>query len=806
MAGTLRPARATDPDTFSPVVSYQYLDSLAEPGTPTTITSPVVSYQYFDWPGDENLAFQYSPRVSYYFYSIAPVITQQPQNQWAKVGTNATLSVQAGGAAPLSYQWRRNGVNLPNTNSAALALNNVQSAQAGSYSVVVTNAYGQAASTGAKLTVYGGPLTAKPDAPLVNQTGQPLAGSLAAKRTPPVSTQLKWFNPTTHQFAAVPLPFPSGKKTVVITHGWLDGVEIEQQEELDDPIHSPSWIRNMAQALCDQTYPGGSVNVLAWDWGTEAIASIDPAIVSLSIVPQGTALGAALMDLLGTSYSQPIHFIGHSFGCGVNCKAADYIHGNWRPIGDSRPRTPGFDFNKTHMTLLDEAEIAAGLKGLHVLWDAVAGHWDEHAVNDEVQQIADFYIKVIPDHYRWIDNYISEVGFLHEEAANVILFRKNYVAVVLGQHGYANEWYTETITHPDSSLLMGHRYSFERSTMESAPLPPTYYRQSVIQSSSEWLLVQTSWLPSEILSKGRLLAYPTEKIGEALTAFGGFAIDTTVASVNTTFRTLTATGNAIQSAEITVVNHLGVLLDNTVEGFFAPRGQAVFTSGTDDTTASMILPVQAQGSGGTTQSWWDTHYTLSAGGSPLQGSAASGKASAPSSLTGDAAHAAFMTLASHVPLEAVGLTFEYQVTNAAPDDFMTMGIGTDSYFSLEARYVGDGVWSASPMFQVSDLRGQNVEFTFAFLGSSGPPSGTLSIRNIQFYIPPRPKMELQIARPQLTVSWPISAVDWTLESTTDLSNPNGWQPVGVAPVDADYFHTQTFDITPTNKAFFRLKK
>ena len=49
-------AHAVDPDVASPLVSYQYLDTLAEPGT--TITSPVVSYQYFDWPGDENLTFQ----------------------------------------------------------------------------------------------------------------------------------------------------------------------------------------------------------------------------------------------------------------------------------------------------------------------------------------------------------------------------------------------------------------------------------------------------------------------------------------------------------------------------------------------------------------------------------------------------------------------------------------------------------------------------------------------------------------------------------------------------------------------------
>lgn len=31
-------------------------------------------------------------------------------------------------------------------------------------------------------------------------------------------------------------------------------------------------------------------------------------------------------------------------------------------------------------------------------------------------------------------------------------------------------------------------------------------------------------------------------------------------------------------------------------------------------------------------------------------------------------------------------------------------------------------------------------------------------------------------------------------------------PVNVTAVDSDYFHTQTFDITPTDRVFFRLTK
>ena len=73
----------------------------------------------------------------------APSITAQPQSQSTIVGSNVTLSVSVSGSAPFSYVWRLNGTNLPGANSASLALTNVQSSQAGNYSVFVFNGAGR---------------------------------------------------------------------------------------------------------------------------------------------------------------------------------------------------------------------------------------------------------------------------------------------------------------------------------------------------------------------------------------------------------------------------------------------------------------------------------------------------------------------------------------------------------------------------------------------------------------------------------------------------------------------------------------
>ena len=90
--------------------------------------------------------------------SPATTITSQPTPLTLCTGSNANFSVTATGTGTLSYQWQLNGNNV-GTNSNALAVNNVQAANAGTYTVVVTSATcGSTTSNGnAVLTVN--PLT-----------------------------------------------------------------------------------------------------------------------------------------------------------------------------------------------------------------------------------------------------------------------------------------------------------------------------------------------------------------------------------------------------------------------------------------------------------------------------------------------------------------------------------------------------------------------------------------------------------------------------------------------------------------------
>jgi hypothetical protein len=88
------------------------------------------------------------------FMGGPPAIVSQPESTQVLPGSTATFSVGAYGAQTLHYQWYHNGTSLgaAGTN-ATLALNDVQSGQTGTYTVVVNNTMGSITSQPVVLSV-----------------------------------------------------------------------------------------------------------------------------------------------------------------------------------------------------------------------------------------------------------------------------------------------------------------------------------------------------------------------------------------------------------------------------------------------------------------------------------------------------------------------------------------------------------------------------------------------------------------------------------------------------------------------------
>jgi alpha-tubulin suppressor-like RCC1 family protein len=83
----------------------------------------------------------------------SPVITINPFSQTVAKGANVQLHVRAVGRQPVTYQWQRDGLNIPGATAASMLLTNVQGKDVGAYRALVQNYLGSATSGTAQLSI-----------------------------------------------------------------------------------------------------------------------------------------------------------------------------------------------------------------------------------------------------------------------------------------------------------------------------------------------------------------------------------------------------------------------------------------------------------------------------------------------------------------------------------------------------------------------------------------------------------------------------------------------------------------------------
>ncbi len=158
-----------------------FIDGLKICSVTNALTSSNIFIGYWDpfasLSDNTNLSFGLVDNLRVEVPAVAPMITAQPLPVAVKVTSNATFTVTATGIPAPGYQWRFNGTNITSANGSSYTRNNVQYADAGNYSVMVTNVAGSLASSNALLSI----LTAAP-AQLQTVSWQP-DGSLQIRIT-----------------------------------------------------------------------------------------------------------------------------------------------------------------------------------------------------------------------------------------------------------------------------------------------------------------------------------------------------------------------------------------------------------------------------------------------------------------------------------------------------------------------------------------------------------------------------------------------------------------------------------------------
>jgi uncharacterized delta-60 repeat protein len=146
----------------SPPVSYRWLKDgvvLVDEGKywTTTTTNLLITSGY--GPESGAYTFMVSNAHGIVTSSVAqvtftePRFTLYPASQTVNPGATAQFTAGAVGTAPLLFQWRKDGVDLPDATNSSLTVTNVQLEDCGTYEMVATTPYGTGTSPAATLVL-----------------------------------------------------------------------------------------------------------------------------------------------------------------------------------------------------------------------------------------------------------------------------------------------------------------------------------------------------------------------------------------------------------------------------------------------------------------------------------------------------------------------------------------------------------------------------------------------------------------------------------------------------------------------------
>lgn len=99
-----------------------------------------------------------SSRANFALTGPALAITEAPQSYTIEAGTNKTLTATAFGSGALTYQWNLNGVPIAGATGSSYAISSAQAANAGQYTVTVSDPFRSVTSSAGTLTVSASPL------------------------------------------------------------------------------------------------------------------------------------------------------------------------------------------------------------------------------------------------------------------------------------------------------------------------------------------------------------------------------------------------------------------------------------------------------------------------------------------------------------------------------------------------------------------------------------------------------------------------------------------------------------------------
>ncbi len=472
-----------------------------------------------------------------------------------------------------------------------------------------------------------------------------------------------------------------------------------------------------------------------------------PGIPEQQTGDQGRALGQALLLKLGASYSQPIQFIGHSLGTLVNASAANYLHGDqWAQENVSPTPWPG---TNTLMTLFDEAEVARGNSSFAADIDTLQGKNGNPLASPP--KATDH---PLPKQFAWAENYIAAFGLLQTNAANVILTNEfpanannpvSWFENLAAFHGYPMDWYDETIQTDNSAMgfVWPLLWSVGDAAFANAPTNGSVYVQAF--NTSQWDLTATNWNYGTNLLAARFQAYRNG----LYYSLNGETLDQ--AAVN---------GNG--------------------------NGQNIVGA----------LPAW--------NNFWLSIFTTPANASPQSQLKAHPLGLTPNDANGNTNIPAYAWMPLVVPANAVSMSFDYIIQGDWASDTLAAAFNGTNVLSLPGSQIETNVLFSSGSIDVSAFAGQTNEFFIGIVGGTST-NAQVTVENLAFSISSPPSLQAQTGNGNLILSWPLSAANFSLQTTTNLADPNSWVTLTNVPAIVNLQNAITNPVSG-GLQFYRLKQ
>ena len=157
-----------------------------------------------------------------------------------------------------------------------------------------------------------------------------------------------------------------------------------------------------------------------------------------------------------------------------------------------------------------------------------------------------------------------------------------------------------------------------------------------------------------------------------------------------------------------------------------------------------------------------------------------------------------------IPTNATSLSFDFMIQgNGAGDSFAAAVNGTN-VFSLPLNLLQTNVVMNSGPIHVSAYAGTNIELFLGIVGGTST-NASLTVSGIRLYSIAPPMLQAQMSGNNFVLTWPLSASDYVLQTSTNLTDTNSWTAVPNVPAIVNLQNAVTNPISDGAR-FYRLKK